>query len=64
MSRLIEQEIASLIDQSTDIAKHVHQQEWDAVEKLTEKRQLALEVFFKMSIPTSSLKLIECFIFF
>jgi hypothetical protein len=47
MTRLIENEIASLISQSDDIAKHVHLENWDSVEQLTLERQTNLEAFFK-----------------
>ncbi|PCJ50658.1 MAG: hypothetical protein COA74_02470 [Gammaproteobacteria bacterium] len=59
MPRLIESEIATLIDQSNDIAMHVRQEHWDRVEQLTEIRQLALEDFFNLPIPKQSIGLIE-----
>ena len=47
MSRLIKNEIASIIKQSDDIAKHVHLENWDSVEQLTLDRQTDLDEFFK-----------------
>jgi len=59
MTRIIENEIAVLIEQSNDIAKHVHQEDWDSVEQLTEKRQLALESFFNKPINKDCLRPVE-----
>ena len=55
MSRIIENEIAAIIKQSDDIAKHVHLENWDSVEQLTQDRQTDLENFFKDPVnPTDS----------
>ena len=59
MPRLIENEIAVLIDQSNEIAEHVRQEDWDSVGKLTEKRQMALEDFFNHPVNKEYLQPIE-----
>ena len=59
MTRLIENEIATLIDQSNCIAELARNDQWDQIGHLTEKRQLALEKFFKLPIPKKSIQLIE-----
>ena len=59
MGKLIEKEIAGLINQSEYIAEQVRQEQWDTVEELTVKRQSALEKFFDLPVAKENIQLIE-----
>ena len=52
MTHSIKNKITALIDQSSDIAKQVRLENWDAVQLLTEQRQQALEMFFDKPVNT------------
>jgi len=54
MAHSIENKIADLINQSSDIAKQVRLENWDTVQLLTEQRQRALETFFHSPVSTKN----------
>jgi len=59
MANTVESNIADLINQSDDIAKQVHLENWDTVELLTQERQKALEDFFKTPISKKYTQAVE-----